>query len=247
MAGFIIWIAIIIVVVAVNKRSVKVKNPPRPQGTVFPAGNQRSAGTATKEADPWAAGQPVNGLEKQQALKERLARKYNRPVSRTSGGSDILSRAKASVEEDFGQTWEQEEAERQRQREQEEASRRARQQRERQEEASRRARQQRERQEAEDRRVRQQRERQEADRFPARQQEALAASGQAGEADLPLDGGWNPEEAFGTGGDLVSGFLGQAQVSRELLDLMVKGPNLELTFARDFIAEGVEMLNRIQA
>ena len=30
-------------------------------------------------------------------------------------------------------------------------------------------------------------------------------------------------------------------------DLMVKGPNLELSFERDFIAEGVEMLNRIQA
>jgi hypothetical protein len=30
-------------------------------------------------------------------------------------------------------------------------------------------------------------------------------------------------------------------------DLMVKGPDMEITFARDFIAEGVEMLNRIQA
>ena len=33
---------------------------------------------------------------------------------------------------------------------------------------------------------------------------------------------------------------------QEINDLMVKGYDGELTFSRDFVAEGIEMLNRIQ-
>lgn len=47
----------------------------------------------------------------------------------------------------------------------------------------------------------------------------------------------------------VSGVEQEAQTGdlmREINDLMVKGYDGELTFSRDFVAEGIEMLNRIQ-
>lgn len=37
-----------------------------------------------------------------------------------------------------------------------------------------------------------------------------------------------------------------SDLMREINDLMVKGYDGELTFSRDFVAEGIEMLNRIQ-
>ena len=36
-------------------------------------------------------------------------------------------------------------------------------------------------------------------------------------------------------------------VMREIEDLMIKGPNMEITFERDFLSEGLDLLNRIQA
>jgi len=39
----------------------------------------------------------------------------------------------------------------------------------------------------------------------------------------------------------------EENVLKVVEELMVKGPNMELTFERDFLAEGMDMLNRIQA
>ena len=36
-------------------------------------------------------------------------------------------------------------------------------------------------------------------------------------------------------------------VMKEIEDLMIKGPNMEIAFERDFLSEGLDILNRIQA
>lgn len=234
--------------VAFNKKSVTIKTPAKPDRT---KGQQAfgSTGTVKKEADPWASYQHSDEKGKQQALKERLAKKYNRPDSGSSGAGDILSRAKASVEEDFGQTWEQEEEAR-RKRLQEEADHRQR----KQEELERRQRIQ---EEARRKRMQEDAGRQRKQKEAAWQQ-ARGQRGQAGE------GGWKePQEPEAslvpfTEGMFLDGGLSLSpgmpvygqQESMDMgavYDLMAKGPDLELAFERDFIAEGLEMLNRIQA
>ncbi len=232
MGAIVLWLVIIFAVVAYNKKSVTIKNPARPDAAKGQQGGQ-AAGSVKKEPNPWDAYQPSDERGRQQALKERLARKYNRPVSGSSVGGDILSRAKAAVEEDFGQTWEQEEEARRR-REQEEACR----QREQGKEARR------QRKEAEAGRQREQEEaayrrKQERGQLQWGQEEAASLAPLA--EGLFLDGGLSLSPGMPSAGRQDSFQLDA------VWDLMVKGPDMEITFARDFIAEGVEMLNRIQA
>lgn len=167
-----------------------------------------------------------------------------RTVSGSSGGSDILSRAKASVEKDFGQNWEQQEERKQQERQRQAKEQQIRQQRERQEQQ---ARQQQERQKQQERQ-RSRNQQQEHRRMGVVQESAGGVQEDALNAkelerrtqEMLLGGGLSVDPRR---------FMGQEE-SLDLdavWELMVKGPNLELAFERDFIAEGVEMLNRIQA
>lgn len=237
MAGIIIWIIIIVLAVAYNKRNVGGKNPPRPQGTAASAGGQKSArqtnGPTGKE-DPWASHGNSSVAEQQRVLKERLARKNQ--ASASVGGGDILSRAKASVEEDFGRTWEQEEQQRR-----ETEKRREEQERQRPREQQREQERQRPREQQRQRSQEQRRQMRQEGRQGEQEQPETAGSLAPSMEGLFLDGGLSLSPG-------MAEFDGQKSFDlEEVWDLMVKGPNLELTFSRDFIAEGVEMLNRIQA
>lgn len=186
MSGIIIWIIIIFVILSINKSKKKggtagSKVPGKPQQN--PATRQDSRLGQQRQPDQSSA-------EKQRELKERLNKKYNQQQ-----GSDILSRAKASVEEDFGTTGKAREAEKAAEEaakiEAEKRARKAQSELERQRELTRRT------------------------------EEKMKAA--PGEAETE-----------------------RSQVLAEVQNLIVMGPNTELTFTRDFVAEGMELLNRIQ-
>lgn len=203
MAAFVIWLVIIFVVVAVNRKSTRGKTVTRPnvprQQQTGSAGGQRGAAVGGQKGTPGTR-QSTGPV------------KNNRPIS---GSGDILSRAKASVEEDFGQTWDQEERLRQERRKEESSQER------RKEEIS-----------------------QERRKEEGRQQKALRVviderkpEGPAGEKRSEPEMSQMPGELPALEGNLDL---------EAVYDLMVKGPNLELTFERDFLGEGLDMLNRIQ-
>lgn len=214
--GLIIWIIIIIwVVVAVSKN--KTNNTGTKHTSSQTVVNRQMNQTAKKaDTNQWKEQRQVSqdswvdSNRKQQELKERLAKKYNRPIGQPQG--DILQRAKASVAEDFSNSGY-------------------------------------DKQEAESNGT-------DKESFEAR---AIGISPQRNmkieEAiyKKPIDDQTRKQEMERRVAEKLEaaewkeGQKDSENVLRTVEDLMIMGPNTELTFSRDFLAEGMDMLNRIQA
>ncbi len=195
MAGFLIWIVIIIAVVYANtqkskktgeKKQTSVGTQQRPP--MASSGNQNGSYTGGASAkkqngyDQWENFNRSGNAMKQQELKERLARKYNRPVSTEP---DILARAKASAAEDFADNA--------------------------------------------------------GNNFGTSKTSGVENGMVDEEKRREMEIRRRMEERLAAQED------GESDIMKAVEDLMVKGPNMEMPFGRDFLAEGIDMLNRIQS
>lgn len=173
MAGIIIWVIIIVwIAYAASKK------------------NQQKGGN----------GQEKNVM-KQQATKERLQKKYNRP---SQSGGDILQRAKASVAEDFDK---------------------------------------------------------DDLKNSGDENSGTKSSGARAAGNVGKDAGSSMDAAAAMVQDakkrqremerriaekLATAEAEQSDIMKTVEDLMVKGPDTSIAFERDFVSEGLELLNRIQ-
>ena len=212
MIGFIFWIIVIIWIVSVVSKN---KNRGTGTGTAQnrqsrPVQNQpakASAKNKPQQYDQWEGFNRSGNKMKQQELKERLAKKYNRTVSTES---EILKRAKASVEEDFADNKTDAYGRKTADNKTDVYGRRT------------------------------------ADNGPGN----ISGNGKSGNA---MQAGAEDAERRQKEikrrieEKLAAEEREHSDMMKVVDDLMVKGPDMELSFERDFLAEGIDMLNRIQA
>lgn len=216
--GFIIWIIIIVwVVVALSRNKGKTtgqktvnRQQVRNAGTVKSSGKRPEQNKTENYGDSW-----LDERNKQQELKARLSKKYNRSDDTSKG--DILQRARASVEEDFANNNSENGA----------------------------------------------------GSFKGNESygtaggfEARAVGASVSNTSIKMEDAVykNPKNDQDRQKEMERRIAEKLETeewkegqkdSRNLLrtveDLMVMGPNAELSYERDFLAEGLDMLNRIQA
>lgn len=166
MAGIIIWVIIIIWIAYAASRK-----------------NQQKSGNGQER--------PTENAMKQQATKERLQKKYNRP---SQSGGDILQRAKASVAEDFDK---------------------------------------------------------DSLKNPGTKAAGnvgkTAGNGMDTAAAMVQDAKKRQQEMERRIAEkLATAEAEQSDIMKTVEDLMVKGPDMSIAFERDFVSEGLELLDRIQ-
>ena len=181
MAGIIIWVIIIVwIAYAASKKNQQKggNGQARPTGSDRSAIPNRPAKPAGKGSayNPWQGFDQAGNAMKQQATKERLQKKYNRP---SQSGGDILQRAKASVAEDFDK-----------------------------------------------------------DNLKNFVDAAAAMVQDAKKRQQEMERRIAEK--------LASAEAEQSDIMKTVEDLMVKGPDTSIAFERDFVSEGLDLLNRIQ-
>lgn len=206
MAGIIIWVIIIVWIAYAASKKNQQKGG---NGQAGPTGRDRNTmpnrpvkptGKATSY-NPWQGFDQAGNAMKQQATKERLQKKYNRP---SQSGGDILQRAKASVAEDFDK---------------------------------------------------------DDLKKSGDENSGTKSSGARAAGNVGKDAGSSMDAAAAMVQDakkrqqemerriaekLASAEAEQSDIMKNVEDLMVKGPDTSIAFERDFVSEGLELLNRIQ-
>ncbi len=242
--GAIIWIIIIIwVVVAVSKGKSQSKNQGSSQSAQKAQTMQQKAQANAKHvARQNDGGRTQTSTDAQRELKARLAKKYKK-----STDPDILKRAKASVAEDFNsddikyQAAGSYDTGRERAKGQEAMAGRA--------GSAGSASRTMERSQgtfaAEAGRTMERGQ----GTSPAAKAAAVAAKG--GPAGFPPDRN-RAEGNFANSSDITkAGYTGvpengPSDMMKDIEDLMIKGPDTNIAFERDFVSEGLDLLNRIQ-
>lgn len=206
MAGIIIWVIIIVwIAYAASKKNQQKggNGQARPTGSDRSAIPNRPAKPAGKGSayNPWQGFDQAGNAMKQQATKERLQKKYNRP---SQSGGDILQRARASVAEDFDKD--------------------------------------------------------NLKNF-GDENSGTKSSGARAAGNVGKDAGSSMDAAAAMVQDakkrqqemerriaekLASAEAEQSDIMKTVEDLMVKGPDTSIAFERDFVSEGLDLLNRIQ-
>lgn len=215
MAGFIIWIVVIIWIICVSAGKSRQRGsncPARPAGKASAVPNRpaRPAGKASavpnrpakpvgngKDYNPWQGFDQAGNAMKQQATKERLQKKYGRPVS---SDGDILERAKASVAEDFDKDELEVSGEKN------------------------------------------------PDTKAAESSGKNAGNDMEAAAIMVQDARKRQQEMERRIAEkLASAEAEQSDIMKTVEDLIVKGPDTGIAFERDFVSEGLALLNRIQS
>ncbi len=206
MAGIIIWVIIIVwIAYAASKKNQQKggNGQARPTGSDRGAIPNRPAKPTGKGPayNPWQGFDQAGNAMKQQATKERLQKKYNRP---SQSGGDILQRARASVAEDFDK---------------------------------------------------------DDLKKSGDENSGTKSSGARAAGNVGKDTGSSMDAAAAMVQDakkrqqemerriaekLASAEAEQSDIMKTVEDLMVKGPDTSIAFERDFVSEGLDLLNRIQ-
>lgn len=239
--GVIIWIIIIIwVVVAVSKGKNQSKNQGSSQSArKVQTMQQKAQANAKNVARQNDGGRTQTSTDAQRELKARLTKKYNKSTE-----PDILKRAKASVAEDFDsddikyQAAAGYDTGSERAKDQGTTAGRA----------------------GSAGRTMERRERAftaEAGRPMERGQgtspaaKAAAVASKGGPAVFPpdrsrADGNFANSSDITKAGEAGVPDYSSSDMMKEIEDLMIKGPDTSIAFERDFVSEGLDLLNRIQ-